>query len=128
MEFKPYEPYNELKSKKIEIIELLNYHFSEIAISINRKITEKEKFRNPWQISLERTIHQSLYIQFYKAVRDYKIVYGRKINHKRYSSGDLKEIIITFEHFGCFIFHLSQISGILVEYSQCFQISSLSTN
>jgi len=108
----PHKSYEHLKSKSVQVVDLLKYHFSEIVSSINRRITQKERYRNPWKITFDRTIHSSLYLPFYKALRDYEIDFGRKISVKRCSRGNIKNIDIVFSHFGCFVFHLSQVLGI----------------
>ena len=91
----------------------MNYHFSEILTSITRKLTEKEKFKNAWQIQVERTIHHSIFNPFHKAVRDFKLNFGRKISYTYYANKrDIKEIVIEFHHFGSFNFHTSKAAGV----------------
>ncbi len=67
---KPYEPYEKIDKETLKLSSLMNSHFSEVLNSVVRKLTEKEKFKNAWQIQVERTIHNSIFNPFYKAVRD----------------------------------------------------------
>ena len=92
---------------------VLQYHMNTIITSIKRRLIEKESYKNPWEINVEINVHCSIFMPFYKAIRDFKTAHGRTIEVTRYrsKSAPLKEVKITFVHFGAFVFHISQATN-----------------
>ena len=105
------DSYKELKKYKVNISTLLEWHFSTIICSVSRKLTLKQKFRNPWEISICSLIHRDIFFQAYRAIRDFHIEYGRTVQVTKDKKGDIKLIRIIFTHFGALKYHLHQLSG-----------------
>ena len=78
---------------------------------ISRRLTPKEKFTNPWKIILHRDIYSFVFIEFYRAIKDYKISFGRNFSVKKDRRGKITSIIIKFIHEGTLLFHLSCVSN-----------------
>ena len=91
---------------------VLKFHFDTILLSINRKIRAKQSLKNLYKIIVKDKIHPEIFIEAHKAIRDFRIVYGREIIVKKDKQNVLKEITITFTHFGALRFHLCKISNI----------------
>ena len=106
------QTYEILKTKKVDIASLLEFHFTQVLNSIRRRLTPRQKFRNPWTIEVQREIFSPAFIELYRAVKDYIISFGREVTVERNSKGVLKLITIKFTHKGAFKFHLSKIAGI----------------
>ena len=104
--------YEALQNEQIDVIQLLNYHIDWIIDTIHRRLTEKENYKNPWQLEVERNIHNQLFLPYYKSLKNFSTEHGRTIEVTRYKTklAPLKEIKIVFHHFGSFVFHLSQAS------------------
>ena len=105
------ESYGSLEEKKIDIKSILSFHVLKILESLNRRITFKEKFKNPWTVEVGEHIHFSVFYEWFKAISDYKIEFGRTINIKRNSKNKPSNYTIVFNHFGCFKFHFEKIVG-----------------
>lgn len=104
--------YETLKEKNVKIVDILKFHIDFILDSINRKITEKQAFKNPWKVFVERSISRHLFLPFYKAIKNFHTETGRTIEVTRYKSrlSPLKEIKITFIHIGTFVFYFGSVS------------------
>ena len=107
---KEYESYEKLKAEKINADLLLEWHFSNICSSISRRISFRQKFKNPWTIEATENIQRDVFIKAFQAIRDYKIDYGRTYVVKRNNLGAGVRYTIKFNHFGAFKFHLSKLS------------------
>ena len=105
------ESYGSLEEKKIDIKSILSFHVLKILESLNRRITFKEKFKNPWTVEVGEHIHFSVFYEWFKAISDYKIEFGRTINIKRNSKNKPSNYTIVLNHFGCFKFHFEKIVG-----------------
>ena len=66
-----------LKKKKVKVTEILSFHFTRILFCIHRRLSFKQKLKNPWLINVSEYLCRDLYYNFFRAVRDYKIAYGR---------------------------------------------------
>lgn len=106
------ESYDKLKEKNIEISALLEWHFSNICRSIHRRITFKQKYKNPWMVEVSERIHRDLFIASYKAIKDYSVSFGTTYNVKRDRKGIGLSYKITFNHFGVLKYHLHKLSGL----------------
>ena len=104
-----YESYEILKTKKVKTSVLLEWNFRSILKTVSRRITQRKKFKNPWTVLVSVDIHSSVYLEFYHAVKDYKIEFGRKVVVTRDKKNLIKEVKISFTHRGTLKFHLQQI-------------------
>ena len=74
-----YESYEILKTKNVKTSVLLEWNFRIILKTVSRRITQRKKLKNPWTVLVSVDIHSSVYLEFYHAVKDYKIKFGRKV-------------------------------------------------
>jgi len=106
------ESYDKLKEKKIDVSRLLEWHFSTICRSIQRRITFKQKYKNPWTVEVLEHIHREIFIASFKAIRDYVTEFGRTYNVKRDRRGNGTSYKIAFTHLGTLKQHLHKLSGL----------------
>jgi len=99
-----------LDGKQVDAINILEFHFSEIVKTINRRISTKQKYSNPWKIQLNRVIHHSCFIQFYKAIRDFKTHFFTTITTKKNKYGNTVFIEIHFSNVNVLKLHLDKIT------------------
>lgn len=90
------ESYDRLKEKKIDISCLLEWHFRNICHLINRRITFKQKYKNPWTVEVSEHIHRQIFFESFKAIRDYVVEFGRTYEVKRDRNGTSLSYEITF--------------------------------
>jgi len=106
---KSLQSYEVLKRHNNASCELIEWHFTEIAKSIKRKITLKRKFTDPFTCTVSRDIHKTIFYQAFIAVRDYETKFGTQTAVSRNKKNIVTGYSITFEHFGAFKFHLSKL-------------------
>lgn len=106
------ESYERLKSKKIDVVNLLEWHFTTICKSINKRLTFRQKYKNPWTIELFERVHRGVFIEAFKAIRDFTVEFGRTIAVTRDKKGVATKYIITFTHLGAFKHHLHKLSNL----------------
>ena len=104
--------YDRLTLKKIDVIKLLNWHFEKILKSINRKITFRQKYKNPWAVEVTEVLHRDIFIQAFIAIRDFAVEFGRTLKVVRDKKGTGTHYTITFSHLGCLRYHLHKLSGL----------------
>ena len=109
MNFAALETYEVLERKEVKIVGVLEFHMKRLTSSIHRKLSFKQKFVDPWVINISEYISKEVYYEFFRAVRDYKISYGRTCEIVRSKKNEPKEYVITFVHYGCLRFHLSKV-------------------
>lgn len=124
MSFQPLESYEELKKSKIKVSPVLEWHLFRVINSIHRKIIFRQKFRNPWCVEVVEFIHKDIYYQFFRAVRDYHITYGRTETLVCDKSGHPKEYNLKFTHFGAFSFHFEKATNKSVDIRKLFKKSN----
>ena len=61
---------------------------------------------------MEEKIYPDSFIEAFKAIRDYKIEFGRTYSVKRDKNGLGLNYVIRFTHLGSLRFHLHKLSGI----------------
>ena len=101
--------YVELKKHKVDTAELLKWHFESVLDSVFRRLTTKEKFKDPWEIKVKLSVHSKVFIEFYKAVRDHCTDFGRTTAVIRDKKGNIKSYEVNFHHLQSFIRHLNLI-------------------
>ena len=50
------DTYEKLKTKKVDVLSILSWHFAKLLKAIIRNISTKEKIRQPWTIVVHREI------------------------------------------------------------------------
>ena len=81
------DSYERLDTRNIVVSDLLSWHFQGIVGEIHRKISGREKFRNPWTISITRNIYWPVFLEFYRAISDYHTSFGRRIVKNKNKKG-----------------------------------------
>ena len=105
------ESYDALEEKKIDIKGILSFHVLKILERLNRRITFKEKLKNPWIVEVGKHIHFIVFYKWFKAISDYDIELGQTISIKLNSKNKPSNYTTMFKHFGCFKFHFEKVVG-----------------
>ena len=110
--FKPavLETYEVLRSYDCKIFTIIQWHFEEILKGINRKLTLKRKFTDPFTCTVSREIFKDTFYQVFRAIRDYKITVGTYTNVIRNKKKVITGYSFRFVHFGAFKYHFSQLA------------------
>ena len=90
------------------------------SVNCNRRISMREKLRCPWVVNIQRYIYRDIFLQFYRAVRDYKTQFGVTVVAEKKRDQQLKSITITFVHLGAFKFHLKQVTSDAISIENLF--------
>jgi len=106
------ESYERLQLKEFKVASVVNWHFESIIKSINRRISFRQKFKDPWTIVIEEKIFPDTFIQAFKAIRDYKSEFGRTYSVKRDRNGHGLNYVIRFTHLGSLRLHFHKLSGV----------------
>ena len=116
-----YESYEILSSKKFDVGVVLEWQFTNIIASANRRISQHQKFKDPWFICITKEIHWEIFKEFFHAVKNYKTSYGRTLTEIKDRKGLLKEVIITFTHLGTLKLHLKLVTNDKVDVNKQFR-------
>ena len=103
--------YEVLDGKEIKVKEILDFHARKIIESVHHRITFKETFKNPWCSQAAQNIHFGVFYEWFKAIEDFHIHFGRTTEIKRNKKKKPIEYTINFTHFGCLKFHIEKIIG-----------------
>lgn len=114
MERGDFNSYVALEKKSISYVEIINFHLDNVLASIRRKINARATLKSPFRISVLERIPPAVFLEVYKAIKDYKTLFGRVIEVKRDKKNIIKEIKITFDHLGSLKFHLSKLCSVSV--------------
>lgn len=109
---RPLETYRILREHSISTNTLVSWHFKSILKSINRKITLKQSFINPFTVTISETIHNSIFYQAYIAIRDFQEqnvdVFTKTEKDKK---GNCKSHEIIFTSIDAVILHLTKLTS-----------------
>ena len=97
-----------LRSKEV-YFNILKFHLGNIFKGIFRRLSFKQKFRNPWKIEVTESIYWAVFYEWFKAVEDHSTAFGRETEVKRDRKNKVVKYIITFHHLGTFRFHCKEI-------------------
>ena len=101
MAFTSFKSFEFLKKHKIDTVLLLEYHFTEIFKMVKKRLSIKQTLRNPWKAVIRYNLHNRLFTEWFRAVRDHSTAYGREISVKRDHKKNVnKSIDIKFTHLG----------------------------
>ena len=78
------DTYRYLRSQKIDVSKIVEWHFENILASLKWKILLRQKYRNAWSITVTENIHIDIFYQAFRAIRDYHISYDRTIELIKY--------------------------------------------
>ena len=105
--------YEKLKRKEHSVQEILHFHISHLLECVHRRLSFRQKFKNPWLIEATERLNCKIFYEWFKAIEDYSIAFGRETEIRRDKSRlrNVKEYKVVFTHLGTFKFHISQIIG-----------------
>ena len=101
--------YELLKHKQGSVFNILQYHFQNVFKSVLRRISFRERYRNPWRIEISESLHWSLFYEWFKAIQDHNIHFGRSLEIEKDKKKIVKKYVIKFFHLGTFKYHCKQI-------------------
>ena len=102
------ETYEVLRKQDVKVSSLVVFHLNRMLTGIKRKIIFRQKFKDPWTAEVIEFIEKQVFYQYFRALRDYHISFGRTTETVRDKKGNPVSYIITFTHFGCLRFHLKE--------------------
>ena len=107
------EIYNVLKKKNILIYDLVKWHFEKILTGINKRLTFKRKFTDPFVATLSREIHATIFMKFIEQ-------FVTLFNHldflpsaKIIKKGQVTFYRIEFKHLRTFVHHFQNLTGVM---------------
>jgi len=106
------ESYDTLSNKTTSTYALVNWHFIHIVENSRRRITFRQKYKNPWTVEVTERIQRDVFLEGFKAVRDYKIQFGKSIEVERDRNSVGTVYTIKFDHLGAFKFHISKLCNL----------------
>ena len=87
VEFTPFCPFESLGNVRVSGKELLVADLRAIFKSMNRKMTAKVGYRNSRVIDVDHTMHYSIFLEFFRVIRDIKCTRGVYVKEaERYKS------------------------------------------
>ena len=119
-----FDSYAVLGRQNVEVLPLLKFHFKEVFKTIHRRLSIRPTLKNPWVIVVSHKIFFDVFIQFFRAVRDYKIQLGVEIiEEKRDRHRRLLSAKIKFSNYNTFLFHFDKALGGGIEIKSLLQKS-----
>ena len=109
MNIREINSYEEFKEQKVQLYAIIKFHLEILLGSLNRKITFRQKFKNPWSASSSLFVQRDVFFYCYRAIRDHNISFGRTIENIKDKKGFVKSFTIKFVHLGTLKYHLSKV-------------------
>ena len=106
MEFQSYQV---LEKAKVELLPILTLSFSELFKKLISRLRVKQGIRNKYKFSLKQAVHHTLFIEWYRVIRDYPSEFGRNILTKKNHYQRLQSVTIKFHHKGSFSFYVGKV-------------------
>ena len=100
--------YDTNENEVVKVRPLLSYHFTQLLKGTNRKIQKPPNLSNPWKVKSTTNLHATVYLKWFRAVRDFRVQTFRNIVITKTKKGEVKEITITFTRVGPFCYHLGR--------------------
>ena len=69
--------YDKLKDKERKNIEILEFRVSNLIRGAFRRLTFRQKYRNPWCIEVTEMFHYKIFFEWFKAIEDNCVSFGR---------------------------------------------------
>ena len=63
-----FESYDHLDKQQVNVTEILYWHYKRIIESINRRLSFRQKYKNPWTIEVTEAINREVFIDKRKRV------------------------------------------------------------
>ena len=112
---RPLETYRILREHSLSTITLVSWHFKSILKSVNRKISLKQSFRNPFTVTLSETIHSTIFYHAFRAIRDFPQNVDVSTKTEKDKKGNCKTHEIVFKSIEALILHLTKLTSITEE-------------
>ena len=112
--------YEKFFSKECNVSDIAEWKFLEFLKIIKRRLTFRQKFTNPWSIILTESIHRSIFVPVYQAIRDHIVHRAISMKVERNRIGEGEKFHIEFKHVEELIFHLSKICKITKDEVRSF--------
>ena len=103
--------YSTLRSTNLPAIEILQFYIQQVLDSIYRKLSFKQRFKNPWVIEVLELLPRQVFYQWFRAVQNHSTEFERSLHIKWDSAGDTIGYKISFTHLGTFKYHIGEIIG-----------------
>ena len=103
--------YSHLAKKTTPVVNIFNFVLNRSLKSIYRKLSFRQKYRNPWTIAVTEPIAREIFYEWFKAVNDHLPDFGRTVEVVRNKSGKTVSYRIKFTHISTFKFHVGRSSG-----------------
>ena len=103
--------YLHLAKKTTPVVNILNFVLNRCLKVIYRKLSFRQKYRDPWTIVEPEPIATEIFYDWLKAINDHLPDFGRTVETVRNKSGKAVSYRIKFTHIGTFKFHVGKIIG-----------------
>lgn len=103
--------YAVLEKRQTSTSQLIHTYIHKMLDDVSRKIIFKEKYHDPWIASCFIFMPFTVFLEFFKVIRDYVPNFGKSTKKILDAKANTKEIIISFTHMGTFLYHMRRLSG-----------------
>ena len=110
--FKPLDTYEVLKTNNVLVYDITKWHFEKFLIAINKRLTLKRKYTDPFKVTTTREINKTVFYEIFRALRDFVPHTGITASTEKNKKGSIALYKIQFNHFGTFIYHSSLLTGL----------------
>ena len=103
--------YSHLAKKTAPTVKILSFVLNQSLKSIYRKLSFRQKCREPWTIVVSEPIAREFFHKQFKVINDHLPGFGRTVEIVRNKLGKAVSYRIKFAHISTFKFHVGQIIG-----------------
>ena len=100
------DTYAVLKEEKVPLHGLLSLELNSILDKIYRWLSIRQTRNNPWKVVVTHNVHSSIYYKFFRAIRDFNIIFGLSTSTKRDKKDKIKTLTVCFTDIRRAIYHL----------------------
>ena len=97
--------YSRLRSTNLPAMEILQFCIQRVLHSIYRKLSFKQRFKNPWIMEVSEPLPRQVFYQCFRAVQSHSTEFGRSLHIKRDRAGNAISQKISYTHLGTFKYH-----------------------
>jgi len=101
--------YELLEEKNVKLLPILQFSLIDALKSVHRRISQRKGLRRGGKIFVRSKIHVSVFLEFYRAIKNWTSEYGRTLSKEKNKRGIVKEYSISFHHKGTLKYHFKQI-------------------
>ena len=98
-----------LAKKTVSVVNILNFVLNLLPKSIYRKLSFRQKYRDPWTIVVSEPKARELFYEWFNVTNDHFPDFGRTFEIVRNKSGKAVSYRIKFPYIGTFKTHVGQI-------------------